>query len=49
MPIFFAYVDLERIRLKIMLSDFAPEKDTFLTIKETEFFKVQKFAFIQRD
>ena len=43
MPIFFVYVDLERIRLKIMLSDFAQEKDTFLTIKD------RKFAFIQRD
>ena len=37
MPIFFVYVDLERIRLKIMLSDFAQEKDTFLTIKDRIF------------
>ena len=37
MPIFFAYVDLERIRLKIMLSDFAPEKDTFFTINNRIF------------
>ena len=37
MPIFFVYVDLQRIRLKIMLSDFAQEKDTFLTIKDRIF------------
>ena len=37
MPIFFVYVDLQRIRLKIMLGDFAQEKDTFLTIKDRIF------------
>ena len=34
---FFVYVDLVRIGLKIMLSDFEQEKETFLTTKKTEF------------
>ena len=38
---FWVYVDLVRIRLKIMITDFAQEKETFLTTKK-QFFKVQK-------
>ena len=44
---FFVYVDLVKIGLEIMRSDFAQEKGTFLTLK-TEFFKVQKIEFFQR-
>ena len=44
MPFFFVYVDLVRIRLKIMLSDFAQEKETFLTTKNN-FSKSKNFAF----
>ena len=42
---FFVYVDLVKIGLEIMRSDFAQDKGTFLTLK-TEFFKVQKIAFL---
>ena len=35
-------------RLEIMLGDFAEKKKTFLTIKKTDFFKVQKIAYFQR-
>ena len=31
MPIVFVYEDLVKIRLEIMLSDFAQEKETFVT------------------
>ena len=41
---FFVYVDLVRIRLKIMLSDFAQEKETFLTTKNN-FSKSTNIAF----
>ena len=41
---FFVYVDLVRIRLKIMLSDFAQEKETFLTTKNS-FSKCKKSTF----
>ena len=41
---FFVYVDLVRIRLKIMLSDFAQEKETFY---KKHFFKVQKLRFFK--
>ena len=39
------HLDLVKIRLEIMLSDFAEKKETFWTIKKTEFFKVEKIAF----
>ena len=39
---FFLSLDLVKIRLEIMLSDFADKKETFLTIIKTEFFKVEK-------
>ena len=41
---FFLYLDLIKMRLKIMLSDFAGKKGTFFGIKKKEFFKVQKIA-----
>ena len=34
---FFVYVDLVKIRLEIMRSDFAQEKGTFLTLKNRIF------------
>ena len=45
---FFLYLDLIKMRLKIMLSDFAGKKGTFFGIKKKEFFKVQKIALFQR-
>ena len=38
---FFLYLDLIKIRLEIMLSDFAEKKETFFDLKK-QFFKVQK-------
>ena len=45
---FFLYLDLIKMRLKIMLSDFAGKEGTFFGIKKKEFFKVQKIALFQR-
>ena len=46
---FFLYLDLIKMRLEIMLSDFAGKKETFSGIKKKkEFFKVQKIALFQR-
>ena len=44
---FFVYVNLEKFRLEIMLSDFAQEKGTFLTLTN-RLFQSQKIAFFQR-
>ena len=41
---FFVYVDLEKIRLKIMLTDFHRKKKNLFDY-EKEFFKVQKIRF----
>ena len=38
------YLDLVKIRLQIMLGDFAEKKETFLTIKNT-IIQTQKIAF----
>ena len=40
------YLDLVKIRLKIMLGDFAEKNETFLTIK-TELFKLKKSHFFK--
>ena len=42
------HLDLVKIRLEIMLSDFAEKKETFWTIEKTEFFKVEKIAFFSK-
>ena len=42
---FFVCVDLVRIRLKIMLTDFAQEKETFLTTKNNFSISKSKNAF----
>ena len=47
MPIFFVYLFLEKFRLEIMLSDFAQEKETFLTLKNRIFLKGLTHAFDQ--
>ena len=44
---FFSLLDLIKITLQIMLSDFAEKKETFSTLKNS-IFKVQKIAFFQR-
>ena len=44
---FFVYVDLVKIGLEIMLSDFAQEKGTFLTLKN-RIFQSPKIEFFQR-
>ena len=44
---FFPYLDLIKMRLEIMLSDFAGKKETFFGIKK-RIFKVQKIALFQR-
>ena len=44
---FFLYLDLVKIRLGIILNDFAEKKETFLAIK-TEFFEVKEIALFQR-
>ena len=43
--IFFLYIDLIKIRLEIILSDFAGKKENFFGPKKTEFFKAQKVRF----
>ena len=45
MPFFFLYIDLIKIRLEIILSDFAGKKENFFGPKKTEFFKAQKVRF----
>ena len=45
---FFVYVDLVRIGLKIMLSDFEQEKETFLTTKKQNFSKSKKSHFFSK-
>ena len=45
---FFVYVDLVKIGLEIMLSDFAQEKETFLTLKNRIFPKGLTHAFDQK-
>ena len=42
---FFVYVDLVKIRLEIMFSDFAQEKETFVTIKNRNFQSPKKSHF----
>ena len=44
---FFSLLDLIKITLQIMLSDFAEKKETFFDLKNTEFFKVQKTPFFK--
>ena len=44
----FVYVDLVKIRLEIMLVTSHRKKETFWTIKKTEFFKVEKIAFFSK-
>ena len=44
---YFLYLNLIKISLEIVLSDFAEKKETFLTLK-IEFVKVQKIALFQR-
>ena len=44
---YLVYLDLVKIRLEIMLSDFAEKKETLLT-KKTYFFKVEKIAFFSK-
>ena len=48
MPIFFVYLFLEKFRLEVMLSDFAQEKETFLTLKNRIFPKGLTHAFDQK-
>ena len=48
MPIFFVYLFLEKFRLEVMLSDFAQEKETFLTLKNRIFPKGLAHAFDQK-
>ena len=48
MPIFFVYVDFVKIRLEIMLSDFAQEKETFFTIKNRIFQSPKNRIFFRR-
>ena len=45
---FFLYLDLIKMRLEIMLSDFTGKKETFFGIKKKEFFEVQKNALFQK-
>ena len=46
---FFLYLFLVKIRLVIvLLNDFVEKKETFLSIKKTDFFKVQRRAFFKR-
>ena len=44
---FFRHLDLIKIRLEIMLGDFAEKKETYFDLKK-EFFKVQKIALFER-
>ena len=44
---FFVYVDLVKIRLEIMFSDFAHEKETFVTIKNRNFQSPKKSHFFR--
>ena len=48
MPIFFVYLFFEKFRLEVMLSDFAQEKETFLTLKNRIFPKGLTHAFDQK-
>ena len=45
---FFVDVDLVKIRLDIMLSDFPQEQRNLLDYKKTEFFKVEKVVFFSK-
>ena len=47
-PFFFVYLFLEKFRLEVMLSDFAQEKETFLTLKNRIFPKGLTHAFDQK-
>ena len=44
----FLYLYLVKITLRIMLNYFEEKKKPFLTIKKTEFFKVQKITFFSK-
>ena len=44
-PHFFPYLDLIKMRLEIMLSDFAGKKETFFGIKKRNFSKSKKLHF----
>ena len=47
---FFLYLNLVKIRLEILLSDFAEKKETSFTItKKKEFFKVQIIVFFSKE
>ena len=46
--VIFLYLQLVKIRLDIMLSDFAEKEETCFDYKKTEFFKVQKNPLFQR-
>ena len=47
MPIFFLYLQLIKIRLEIMLSDFTEKKKAFFTLK-TEFFSKSKNSYFSK-
>ena len=46
---YFLNLNLIKISLEIVLSDFAEKKETFFDLKKTAFFKVQKIALFERD
>ena len=48
MPIFFSFFRLIKIRLEIILSEFAKKKETFLTLKNIIFQSPKNHIFFQR-